>query len=126
MRTSAFSLILLASFAAGCSFHARDAESYRKATRELLETRNPDIRSCYDAELKKDPTAAGTVIVKFKVQKETGQIVEAKVDEVNSSAPATLRQCVVQAIGTGLALDPPDEREGDASFQWEFQIPKQA
>ena len=125
MRTSAFSLILLASsVAAGCSFHARDADSYRKATRELLETKNPDIRTCYDAELKKDPTAYGVVVVKFKVQKETGQIVEPTVDDVKSTAPATLRQCVVQAI-TGLTLDPPDEREGDATFQWEFQIPKE-
>ena len=123
MRASAFSFSLLtAVMAAGCSFHARSAEDYRKATRELLETRNTDIRSCYDAELKKDPKAAGPVVVKFKVQKASGKIADAKVDDVNSTAPATLGQCVVQAID-GLALDPPDEREGDASFQWEFQVP---
>jgi hypothetical protein len=112
---------LLGSLAAGCSFHARDAESYRKATRELLETRSADIKSCYDVELQRDPKAAGTVIVKFTVQKESGKIVDPKVDEVSSSAPVTLGQCVVRAID-GLALDPPDGRNGDATFRWEFQL----
>ncbi|MDH5670958.1 MAG: AgmX/PglI C-terminal domain-containing protein [Myxococcales bacterium] len=106
---------------AGCSFHARDGDSYRKATRELLETRSNDIKACYDAELQKDPQASGSVIVKFKVQAETGNIVEATVDPAASSAPASLGQCVVEKL-EGLALDPPDARTGDASFSWEFQL----
>jgi hypothetical protein len=113
--------LLGCSLAAGCSFHARDAESYRKATRELLETRSGDIKSCYDVELQRDPKAAGTVVVKFTVKKESGKIVDAKVDEVASSAPTSLGQCVVRAID-GLALEPPDERNGDATFRWEFQL----
>jgi hypothetical protein len=117
----AFGIGVLAWALAGCSFHARDADSYRKATRELLETRNPDIKGCYDTELKKDDKVSGLVVVKFNVQKGTGKLINVKVDEGASSAPETLRQCVVQAID-GLALDPPDEREGDATFQWEFQI----
>jgi hypothetical protein len=122
MKTIACTLTLLTcAFAGACSFHARDSESYRKATRELLETRNPDIKSCYDVELQRDPKAQGTVVVKFVVQKETGKIVSPKVDEVASSAPTTLGQCVVRAID-GLALQPPDKRDGDATFRWEFQL----
>lgn len=121
MRAFGWSLGLCMGMLAGCSFHARDADSYRKATRELLETRNPDIKGCYDAELTKDATMSGTVVVKFNVQKESGKLVNIAVDEGASSAPASLRECVVKAID-GLALDPPDEREGDATFQWEFQV----
>lgn len=112
-------LVLVA--ATGCEFHARDADSYRKATRALLETRNSDIKSCYDAELKKDPKVGGVVVVKFTVQKETGTISKAKVVEKKTTAPASLGECVVKAID-GLALDPPDERDGKATFQWEFQV----
>jgi DNA polymerase/3'-5' exonuclease PolX len=111
---------LFALLATGCSFHARDADSYRKATRALLETRSGDIKGCYDAELKKDPKVGGKVVVKFTVAKETGTISGAKVVESKTTAPATLSECVVKAID-GLALDPPDERDGDAQFQWEFQ-----
>ena len=59
---------LLATATSACSFHARDAESYRKATREVLETRNADIKTCYDNELKKDPKVSGTIVVKLTVE----------------------------------------------------------
>lgn len=107
--------------AAGCSFHARDENEYRKVTRELIETRSANVKSCYDAELKANPNASGTVILRFTVQKETGQVVGATMDEVASSAPATLGQCIVNALN-GLVLDPPDARDGNATFQWEFRI----
>jgi outer membrane lipopolysaccharide assembly protein LptE/RlpB len=115
------SLCAITALAAGCSFHARDADSYRKVTRELLETRNPDIKSCYDAELKKDEKVSGVVVVKFTVEKETGKIRHARVDEAKTKAPQSLGQCVVSAI-EGLTLDPPDARDGDATFRWEFQV----
>ena len=105
----------------GCSFHARDAADYQKVTRELVESKGADIKGCYDSALKQDPKVAGTVVVKFTVQKETGKIANAKVDETASSAPANLGQCIVNAL-EGLALDPPDARDGDATFQWEFQV----
>ena len=113
-------LFALAALASGCSFHARDADSYRKATRAVLETRSADIKGCYDAELKKDPKVGGKVVVKFTVKKETGAIADVQVVEKKSDAPASLSQCVVNAL-SGLALEPPDERDGDAQFQWEFQ-----
>jgi TonB family protein len=115
-----FAVVLCAVAASGCSFHARDASSYRKDTRALLSTKDPDIKSCYDAELKKDSKIAGTVVVKFKVEKETGKITDVKVDN-DSNAPESLSKCVVQAID-GLALQPPDARDGDATFRWEFQV----
>lgn len=121
MNRTAIMLTLFACSLSGCSFHARDSESYRKATRELLETKRPQVKSCYDGTLQKDPKAQGTVVVNFKVEPKTGKILNPKVDEVASSAPSELGQCVVQAID-GLALDPPDEREGDATFRWEFQL----
>ncbi len=118
LTTALFGLFAL--LATGCSFHARDADSYRKATRALLETRSGDIKGCYDAELQKDPKVGGKVVVQFTVKKETGAISDAKVVEKKSDAPASLSECVVKAID-GLALDPPDKRDGDAQFEWEFQ-----
>jgi hypothetical protein len=120
MRTVAGCLLLLVA-ASGCEFHARDADSYRKATRALLETRSTDIKGCYDAELKKDPKVGGVVVVGFTVAKDTGAITNAKVIEKETTAPAPLGQCIVDSL-KGLALDPPDARDGDASFQWEFQV----
>lgn len=122
MKRAVFTTALFAfAMGTGCSFHARDAESYRKVTRELVETKNADIKGCYDAALKDDPKVAGKVIVKFTVQKETGKITNAKMDETVSTAPASLGQCVVKALD-GLALEPPDARDGDATYQWEFQV----
>jgi hypothetical protein len=114
-------LIAIAIGVVGCSFHARSPEDYRKVTRELLETRNADIQACYDAALKDNPKASGTVIVNFKVEAETGKVTAGAMDEVASSAPATLGECIVKALD-GLVLDPPDARTGQATFQWSFEI----
>ena len=116
--TRSCALALCALFA-GCSFYARDPESYRKVTRQVLESKNADIKGCYDAELQKDPKVGGSVVVKFTVQKDTGQIVNPSVDPA-STAPASLSQCIVRALD-GLKIDPPDKREGNATFRWEFQ-----
>ena len=122
MRTLAITWALASSvlLATGCEFHARDADGYRKATRELLETRNASIQSCYDAALKGDDKVGGLVVVKFKVEAKTGKIVDAKVAPEQTTAPAALSECVVKSIAD-LVLDPPDEREGDATFQWSFE-----
>ena len=118
MKSRGYAL-LCCTLLCACSFHARDAEGYRKVTRELLETKNADIKSCYDAELVKDPKVSGTVVVKFTVKKDTGKITAPSLDG-SSTAPAALGECVVKAID-GLTLDPPDARDGDATFRWEFQ-----
>jgi hypothetical protein len=112
--------LLLGLALSGCSFNARDAVTYRKDTRALLATKDADIKSCYDAELKDHPNVTGSVVVKFKIAKDTGKITDAKVDKA-SDAPKSLGKCVIKAID-GLALEPPDARDGDATFLWSFQI----
>lgn len=105
---------------AGCSFHARDAESYRSATRELVATQNDALKQCYDRQLEQNETAGGRVVIHFTVKEDTGRIADPKVDEAKSTAPSDIQQCVVQAID-GLELKPADARTGKATFVWEFK-----
>jgi outer membrane biosynthesis protein TonB len=105
--------------ATGCA--ARSAEMYRDETRKLLETKQGAIQACYDEALKASPTAIGKVVVRFTVKSDTGVISDAKVLKKQSTASDALGACVVKAI-EGLKLDPPDERDGDATFSWEFQL----
>lgn len=107
-----------------CSFHARDAEAYRKVTREVLETRNDEMKSCYDKALEKDPTVEGTVVITLTVEKDTGVIKDVKLDKKASEANKHLRQCVLEALGGDLKIDPPDAREGQATFTWQFEAKK--
>jgi hypothetical protein len=112
-------LLVLAAGVSACEFHARGPEDYASATRAVLETRAAQIKTCYDDVLKQDKAAQGTVVVHFTVMPETGAITGAEVTP-ESTAPAPLGQCIVTALD-GLALDPPDAREGDATFVWEFR-----
>ena len=126
MRTSTIhsfiaSLVVVASAVIpGCTCLARDAETYRADTRNLLETRSGDIKSCYDAALTADPKLEGQVVVKFKVEKKTGKIIDTAVDKERTKAPETLSKCIVEAID-GLTLDPVDQRDGLATFSWTFK-----
>jgi hypothetical protein len=119
-------IVLAGSMALGCQFNARSAEDYQKETAQLLESRADQLKSCYDEILKTDSKAAGTVTVNFSVEPKTGSIVNPSVDAEKSTASEPLQQCVVTAL-EGLALDPPDAREGVASFTYEFTAnePKQ-
>ncbi|MFO7561857.1 MAG: AgmX/PglI C-terminal domain-containing protein [Enhygromyxa sp.] len=112
-------------FSVGCTFYARSADDYRTHTRELVDTRGPDIKDCYDVALQTDETVSGTVVVNFTVEKKTGKIMNPVLDPA-STAPAELSKCVVDAID-GLQLDPPDAREGQATFTWRLEVgePKQ-
>jgi hypothetical protein len=120
-RLRAVPLVALA-LMSGCSFAARSADVYRDDTRSLLERKNSDIKACYDENLKTDPKLSGTVVLKFKVRAKTGQLANVKVDPEGTTAPESITRCIVQAVD-GLKLDPGDEREADASFRWEFQVP---
>lgn len=121
MKSSIISLglVALAALATACSFVARDPDSYRNDTAALLEKKSGEIKQCYDGVLKGDSKVAGTVTVNFTLEKKTGKIIGAKVDPAKTTAPEALQSCVTSAIST-LALDPPDRREGIASFSWEF------
>jgi len=129
-------LITLLAFVLSClgcsgSFAIRDANTYRKDTRKLLSTKNDAIKACYDKELekiekaKKRKKVKGKVVVKFTVAEDTGLITDAKIDEQETNAPASLSECVLSAID-GLALEPPDEYPGMATFTWKFRMEKQA
>lgn len=116
----ALGLVAAAALISGCSvsYHARSAENYRKDTRALLETRSESFRSCYEGVLASTPDASGTVSVEFVVEPKSGKITGAK-SLPDSTAPAPLQDCVVQGL-EGLALDPPDQRQGMATMTFDF------
>jgi outer membrane biosynthesis protein TonB len=99
----------------------RSPEMYRDDTRKLLETKEPTLQACYDAELQAHPDAAGKVIVRFTVDMDTGSVSNPQIDDLLSTPNRTLRGCVLDAL-KGLKLNPADERDGDATFTWEFQV----
>lgn len=113
------SVVLVAGLQA-CSFNARSPEDYRNVTNDLLATRADQLRACYDEVLKANATAGGIVVVSFKVEEKTGKLLEPNVDPARTTAPDPLKQCVITALD-GLAIDPPDSREGNATFSWEFK-----
>lgn len=125
MKSFKLAIIAPLLLSAGCSFYARDADTYRQATRELVDTRSPDMKDCYDVALQTNETVSGTIVVNFVVEKKTGKIMNPVVDP-STTAPAELAKCVVDSID-GLQLDPPDQREGQATFTWKFEVgaPKQ-
>lgn len=111
-------LAALALSTASCA--VRDAEMYAADTANVVVTRNPQIKTCYDEALKADQSAAGAVVVSFTVEKKTGNIIDAALVKERTTAPEALGQCVVNAM-QGLVLDPPDRNEGAAIFTWNFQ-----
>lgn len=122
MRKTISSMILVSvALSMGCSFIARGEDQYRTDTRALLETRNADVRSCYDSELANNPGLSGDVIVNFTVEKKTGTVMNATAAE-GSTAPESLQTCVVTAVD-GLALTPEDRRDGSATFTYTFTGP---
>jgi len=106
----------------GCSFAKRSPEMYREDTRALLETKSGELKACYDSYLKSDKSASGSVTVFFVVQKETGKVTKAEVQD--ASAPQALQDCVTNSL-IGLTLDPPDADDGHATFTYEFQVKPQ-
>ena len=104
----------------GCQFHARGPEKYRDDTEKVLQQNGAAIEQCYTAALRQDPNLAGQVTVTFIVQPETGKLTNAQVDPARTTAPEVLGQCVVQVLNT-IALTPPDEREGQATWVFDFQ-----
>jgi hypothetical protein len=109
----------------GCSFAARSPEMYRDDTKAVLETKNNDIRACYDGVLASTPGVGGKVTVTFDVETEGGKIVNVVVDKANTTAPAPVAECVTKSLA-GLGLNPPDKRLGQATFVYEFAVPPPA
>ena len=114
------SSVVLAAGLQACSFNARSPEDYRKVTNDLLATRADQLKTCYDAVLLTNATAGGIVVVSFKVEAKTGKLSNPNIDPARTTAPDPLKQCVITALD-GLAIDPPDSRDGSATFSWEFK-----
>jgi type IV pilus biogenesis protein CpaD/CtpE len=111
-------LLALCNGISGCA--VRSAEMYRDDTRRLLSAKRSVLEACYDAELQTNRDAGGKVIVHFTVERDTGRLLNPEIDDLLSTPNRTLRGCVLDAL-RGLTLDPPDERNGDATFTWEFR-----
>lgn len=118
---AAITLTALGVGSVGCQFIARGPDQYRDDTAALLDQKSGDIKACYDGALKSNKSLQGNVRVKFLVEAETGIIKNAAVDPAGTTAPQELTDCVVNSI-QGLALDPADARDGDATFVWEFTV----
>ncbi len=121
MKTMRFSVLGLVLGLAGCSFAARSPEMYRDDTQAVLQTRDPQIKACYDEALKTNKDLQGRVTVKLMVEHDTGKITNVAADPAGTTAPEQLTKCVVDSL-QGLMLDPPDKRDGDASFVYEFVV----
>jgi hypothetical protein len=106
---------------AGCSFIARDTETYKADNRSLLETKTSDIRACYDTALAADPNLKGDVVLSYTIEKKTGKLTNMTVLTDKTSAPEGLQNCVMSAV-EGLSFPKPDRRDGIVqSFTWSFQ-----
>jgi hypothetical protein len=121
MNTKALLLTVMlgASLSTACQFYARDAKGYKKATRDLLDTKSAEIKACYENAKQANGKAKGTVVVHFLLEAKTGRILAPEVLP-ESTAPKELGECVVKSIN-GLVLNPPDQRLGDATFAYDFQ-----
>lgn len=114
-------LCLPLSVTAACSYHARSAEKYRNDTQALLDTRQAAIKQCYDTALASQGDLQGTVAIQFTVEEDTGRVMNVAVSPAGTNAPEPLSQCVLNSV-QGLALTPPDAREGLATFVYEFRV----
>lgn len=109
-------------FSVGCTFYARSPQQYRDDTAKVLESKNAEINTCYDAVLKTTPAASGKVTVTFTVEEKTGKIIDTKAEPARTTAAQPLIDCVVNALN-GLMLQPPDQRKGNATFEYDFSAP---
>ena len=100
----------------GCAGAIRTSEPYRDDVAKVLESKNGDVKACYDNALKTNKTLSGTVTVKFAVEMKTGTFKDIKAD-----GPAELSTCVTNALN-GLVLSPGDANNGDATFVYEFKV----
>lgn len=89
---------------------ARGPDDYRAVTRSLVDTKKGDIEGCFGGK-------EGKVVVNFTVEKKSGKITNATIDDKASTASAEVGQCVLAKID-GLTLSEPDMRDGAAQFTW--------
>jgi hypothetical protein len=103
----------------GCSFYARGPDDYRQAVRNMLDTKSAGLEGCYKSAREQNPQSQGAVVVRFDVEPKTGDIVRPEVVKEQTTADEILQRCVLESLA-GLKLEPPDQRQGQATFRWEF------
>ena len=91
-----------------------DKATYERDTSALLDTREAEVRACFEAELERNRDLLGTLTLSFTVEQRTGSIVQLQWDN------DVLATCVVTALD-GLALAEPDRRDGVATFSYSFR-----
>ncbi|MEB2313302.1 MAG: AgmX/PglI C-terminal domain-containing protein [Polyangiaceae bacterium] len=117
-RLMLLGLVALGSMSAGCTM--RSDGIYGQEVQKVLEAKGGDLAQCHAQALKADPSAAGSVMVHFKVAKDTGDFTDPQIVAEKTTAPESLQQCVLQAI-PGLKLTPADtQRPADASYEFVF------
>lgn len=121
MKTIYLALFAATAGVTGCSFAARSPDMYRDDTAALLETRSAQIKTCYDELLKGTPDLQGRVTVRFVVEPDTGNLTNVASDPAGTTAPEPLTKCVVDSL-SGLVLAPPDQRQGNAAFVYDFTV----
>jgi hypothetical protein len=114
-------VVMLCLAGVGCSGAIRTAEPYRDDVQAVLETKNGDVKACYDTLLQSNKDAAGRVTVHFTVEAKTGAFKDIKTVADGTTAPPELQQCVTTAL-SGLVLSPGDANTGDATFVYEFNV----
>lgn len=97
----------------------RSPAQYRADTHSLLYKSSTMLESCYAKALAENPNAKGTIRIHFIIEQKTGNLVKARIDTEQSTAPQELAFCVLEAVD-GLRLTPPDSREGRATFVYAF------
>ena len=60
--------------------------------------------------------------MKFQIEEETGKLVAPAVVPAQTTAPSPLTECVLRSLD-GAVLAPPDARDGEATFTWDFSRP---
>lgn len=93
-------LLSLIAFGAGCSFIARDTETYKKDNRSLVETRTSDVKACYDAALANDPTLKGEVSISYTIEKKTGKLANMTLLTDKTTAPEGISACHLMSSKT--------------------------
>lgn len=91
---------------------ARGPDDYRQVTRSLVDTEKSAIEGCFGGD-------SGKVVINFTVEKKTGAVTNAVVDEKASTADAAVGTCIAEKLD-GLALREPDMRDGAATFTWSY------
>lgn len=123
---TSFAFVAVASASvSGCASTQRTPEVYHADVKAMLDSQSEPIRICYEKVLKKDPKAAGTVVVHFMLfagwvdMKNEYGTTDRGLVKAKSSAPNDVSDCVIKHL-ENLRIEPTDKAYGDVVWTWEF------